>query len=120
MREVIIKDGESIITIMPYNITWEGCIGEIATVHIDGRLSDTRSITDQLKGKAKCGPEVRRVIYNGPATVVLWADGTKTVVRCQPGDVFDRRIGFLTALAKKVYGGGGRFNDVIRKATEEG
>lgn len=115
MREVILKDGEDIIAIRPYNITWESCIGELTTVHI---RVDT--ITYQPKGNAKCGPEVKRVIYNGPATVVLWADGTKTVVKCQPGDVFDRRIGFLTALAKKVYGGRGKFNDIIRKATEEG
>jgi len=118
MREVFIKDGESIMEIMPYNITWENCIGETPTVHIDGLLWGG-SIVGQLKGMAKCGPEVKRVIFNEPATIVLWADGTKTVVRCQPGDVFDRRIGFLTALAKKVYGGRGRFNDIIRKATGE-
>jgi len=119
MREVTIKDGEDIIAIRPFDIAWENShIGEPTKVHITGMVLGVN--TDQLKGKEKCGPEVKRVIYNGPATVVLWADGTKTVVKCQPGDVFDRRIGFLTALAKKVYGGRGKFNDIIRKATEEG
>ena len=117
--EVIIKDGESIITVEPYNVAWENAFHAQPKVHIDGVLWGAKFGQSGSIKKVKCGPEVKRVIYNEPATVVLWADGTKTVVRCQPGDVFDRRIGFLTALAKKVYGGGGRFNDVIREATEE-
>ena len=117
--KVIIKDGETIMTIKPYNIAWENSYHERPKVHIDGVLCGGEFDQSGSIKNAKCGPEGKRVIYNEPATVVLWADGTKTVVRCQPGDVFDRRIGFLTALAKKVYGGGGRFNDLIRKVTGE-
>ena len=59
--------------------------------------------------------EVVNVIYNDPATVVLWKDGTKTVVTCSHGDVYDRQTGFLLCCAKKLFGNGGRFNDVIRE-----
>ena len=57
---------------------------------------------------------IKKVIFNDPATVVFWGDGTKTVVKCHEGDVFSERTGLLYAIAKKVYGNSGRFNDVLR------
>lgn len=36
-----------------------------------------------------CSVSIRKVIFNDPATVVLWSDGTKTVVKCGPEDKFD-------------------------------
>lgn len=47
---------------------------------------------------------VKKVIFHEPATVVYWADGTKTVVKCKDGERFDQYYGFCAALAKKVYG----------------
>ena len=46
-------------------------------------------------------------IYADPAkktTVVVWADGTKTKVKCSDEDVYSLEAGFWAALAKKVYG----------------
>lgn len=48
--------------------------------------------------------DVKRIIHNDPATIVFWADGTKTVVKCMDGEKYDRYAGFCAALAKKVYG----------------
>ena len=45
-----------------------------------------------------------KIIYNYPATVVYWKDGTKTVVKCSENDLFDEQAGFKAALAKKLYG----------------
>ena len=56
-----------------------------------------------------------KVIYNDPATIVYWSDGTKTVVRCHEGDIFDRREGFLLCCAKKLMGNKGAYNDVMRE-----
>lgn len=47
--------------------------------------------------------KIKRVIYNGPATIIFWDDGTKTVVKCHDEDNYDRRIGFLYACAKRLY-----------------
>ena len=44
-----------------------------------------------------------KVIYNPPATIVLWADGTKTVVKAHD-EPYDAEKGFLLCLAKKVWG----------------
>lgn len=49
-------------------------------------------------------PKVKRVIYNDPATIVLWEDGTKSVVMCMDGQPFDEYAGFCSAVVKKVFG----------------
>ena len=57
----------------------------------------------------------KQVIYNDPATIVLWDDGSKTVVKCHPDDVYDPEKGFLLCCAKKLMGNKGRYNDEMRK-----
>lgn len=49
-------------------------------------------------------PDVKRVIYSGPKTVVLWADGTKTIVSCGEGETYDHYTGFCAAVVKKLFG----------------
>lgn len=38
-----------------------------------------------------------RVTFNGPATIVFWDNGDKTVVKCSEDDTFDKKTGFLMA-----------------------
>ena len=64
-------------------------------------------------------PEVKKVIFNDPATIVYWKDGTKTVVKCQNGDDFDPEKGFAMAFLKKCWGNKGNFNDNLRKIMKE-
>ena len=58
---------------------------------------------------------VRKVIFNDPATIVFWADGTKTVVKCQDGDIFDPEHGLAMAISKKALGNKGNYCNVFRK-----
>lgn len=60
--------------------------------------------------------EIKKVIFHDPATVILWVDGTKTVVKCQPGDTYDREKGFLLAVCKRAYGDTGKYNNVVHRA----
>ena len=64
-------------------------------------------------------PEVKKVIFNDPATIVYWKDGTKTVVKCQNGDDFDPEKGFAMAFLKKCWGNKGNFNDKLIKIIKE-
>ena len=64
-------------------------------------------------------PEVKKVIFNDPATIVYWKDGTKTVVKCQKGDDFDPEKGFAMAFLKKCWGNKGNFNDKLIKIMKE-
>lgn len=48
----------------------------------------------------------KKVIYDEAAgvTVVLWMDGTKTIVRAAEGEEHDAYLGYCVALAKKMHG----------------
>lgn len=46
----------------------------------------------------------QKVIYNDPATIVIWKDGTKTVVKCTDGDTYNPEVGLAMCVCKKLYG----------------
>lgn len=45
----------------------------------------------------------KKVIFNDPATIVYWRNGSKTVVKCSNGDVYDREKGFAMCVLKQLY-----------------
>lgn len=49
-------------------------------------------------------PEIKKVIFNDPATIIIWADGTKTVVKCAEGDIYTKWAGFAFCVCKKIMG----------------
>lgn len=56
-----------------------------------------------------------KVYFNDPVTVVIWADGTKTIVRCQEGDTYSKETGLALCFAKKALGNKGNFNDTFKR-----
>ena len=48
--------------------------------------------------------KIKNVIFSNPATIVFWEDGTKTVVKCQKGDIYEKEKGLAMAIAKKALG----------------
>jgi hypothetical protein len=65
---------------------------------------------------------IKKIIFNGPATIVMWSDGTKTVVKCQEEEKYDGEKGIFAACAKKLLGTnktGSNYLDKIYKAVEE-
>ena len=61
---------------------------------------------------------IKKVIFNAPATIVFWADGTKTVVKCGKGDKWDPEKGLAMACAKKLLGNEEGYHMEIAKYTE--
>lgn len=59
-----------------------------------------------------------RVIFNNPATIVFWNDGTKTIVKCSEHDIFTKEGGFAAALAKKMYKTGG-IKKILKDAVDQ-
>ena len=55
-----------------------------------------------------------KVIYNPPATIAFWADGSKTVVKCDKDDVYDHKYGLALCYMKKALGSSRAFNDALR------
>lgn len=66
--------------------------------------------------------EPKKIHFNGPATIIEWNDGTKTVVKCQRGDTFDPLTGVAMACMKKMLGtnesGSNYLNDVTKLIDE--
>lgn len=63
--------------------------------------------------------EVKKIIKNGPATIVFWADGSKTIVKLQDGDQDDIYAAFTAALAKKIFGSTSKVKKIMEKALKE-
>lgn len=49
-------------------------------------------------------PTPKEVIFNPPATIVYWMDGTRTVVKCSEEDLFSEEVGFVMCFVKKCLG----------------
>lgn len=62
---------------------------------------------------------IKKVIFSCPATIVLWEDGTKTVVKSGDYDVFDPEKGLAMAIAKKALGNKGNYYNVFREWLSE-
>ena len=60
-------------------------------------------------------PTIDKVVFNDPATIVMWSDGSKTVVKCQPGDTYSEELGLAMCIAKKYYGNTGAYNEVFKR-----
>lgn len=60
-------------------------------------------------------PTIKKVIFNDPATIILWTDGTKTVVKCQEGDIYDPEKGMAMAICKRALGNQGNYCEVFKK-----
>jgi len=59
---------------------------------------------------------IEKVIFNDPATIVIWKDKSKTVVKCHNED-FDREKGLAMCIAKKLFGG--KYRSTFREWCEE-
>lgn len=67
----------------------------------------------------RCAPQIKKVHFNNPATVILWTDGTKTIVRAQDGEAYDPEKGMALAIAKKFLGNKGNYYNVFDKYLSE-
>lgn len=64
-------------------------------------LADTLFESATLKEEVLL-PKAEEVIFNGPATIVKWDDGSKTVSKARGGDVFDPLFGLIACSVRKV------------------
>lgn len=59
-------------------------------------------------------PAIEKVIFNDPATIIIWKDGTKTVVKAH-NDAYDPEKGFAMAVTKKALGNEGNYFETVKK-----
>ena len=75
-----------------------------------------REINDRVNRRKL--PGIKNVHFSGPCTIVIWEDRTKTIVRCNEGDVLDREKGLAMAIAKKALGtnkSGSNYYDILKQ-----
>ena len=58
--------------------------------------------------------EIKNVVFNPPATIVFWADNSKTVVKAE-NETFDPEKGLAMAIAKKALGNKGNYYETFKK-----
>lgn len=69
--------------------------------------------------KSISAPAIKKVIFNNPATIVFWSDGSKTVVKCQDGEFYDPEKGLAMAISKKALGNKGNYCNEFKKWLSE-
>ena len=84
------------------------CSGEISCELCDEIISE-----DDFNVDMWGIPDINRIIFSNPATIVFWEDGTKTVVKCMKGEKFERYAGFAAACMKKMFGNTSRAKSVM-------
>lgn len=83
-------------------------IRRVTTVSATGYGSENDVITALFGlinhiGSAKYSkPPVLDVLFNGPATIVKFGDGTKTITKCHKGDKFNGTFGILACAIRKL------------------
>lgn len=92
-------------------LKYTGTIGEEVARNIEKQLRKEA----EIRMRAWSVHSIKKVIFNNPATIVFWYDGTKTVVKCQPEDTYDKRMGLALCIAKKALGNKGNYNKVFGK-----
>lgn len=84
-------------------------LGEVLRKYVQSDIEITKEIAHVQSHS------IKNVIFNDPATIVFWHDGTKTVVKCDETDIFDPEKGLAMAIAKKSLGNQGNYYNEIRK-----
>ena len=64
-------------------------------------------------------PSVNHIIFNPPATIVFWDDGTKTVVKCMEDQPYEKYAGFAMACMKKMFGSTSRAKAIMKECDED-
>ena len=87
---------------------------------VDEYCNHDIEVTDKLYTNLRIGVlepaiSIKNVIFNHPATIVFWTDGTKTVVKAQDGDIFDPEKGLAMAISKKALGNKGNYCNELKK-----
>lgn len=85
----------------------------------DESVKNTSKIIFSKNSEMDIRDNIKDVIFNDPATIVLWKDGSKTVVKAQEGELYDPEKGFAMAISKKMLGGHGNYFEVFKKWVPE-
>lgn len=58
---------------------------------------------------------IKKIIFNDPATIIIWGNGDKTIVKCGEGETYDPEKGMAMAIAKHFLGDKGNYYETFKK-----
>ena len=90
-------------------------MAEEFTKYYNNYITTTNAVVNTIPTAQTVIPKIKDVIYNDPATIVFWEDGTKTVVKCKFNEKFDPEKGLAMAFSKKMLGNKGNYYNVFKK-----
>lgn len=73
-----------------------------------------KEVLDFLEDFEQHNMVIKKVIFNDPATIVIWADGTKTIVKSD-NEQYDPEKGLAMAISKKALGNKGNYYETFKK-----
>jgi hypothetical protein len=118
IRNKASKDG--LFYLKSYNITSCLCI-EMPSMTFETYIMDDLTSTRRLvqeKELKSIVPNIfgiKKVIFNNPATIVIWSDNTKTIVKKQKGDRWDKEKGLAMCIVKKLFGNTGKYYEIFKE-----
>ena len=95
------------------------------------RAAAYEQLFSPVKKEKTLSMTIKKVIFNPPATIIIWDDNTKTIVKAQEDEPYDSEKGMAMCIAKHIYGDSGSYYNVFsewlknykpaeqRKATDE-
>lgn len=113
--------------------TYEGRVERIVGCPYD---ISSQELTVKVSKQASGNYGIKEVIFQNPATIVYWTDGTKTVVNCMDNaeikkkivdgketivrkprkcDTYSKEVGLAMAISKKWAGNEGNYNKIFRE-----
>lgn len=87
------------------------CLDELPIAKVRGYINE--------KLPAMPYPGIKKVIFNNPVTIILWNDGTKTVVKCSKNEKFDPEKGLSMAISERVLGSYSKFKKIMDSAEDK-
>ena len=93
---------------------WNDTGVETYITYYNNYVTSTNAVLNTIRTAQTVIPKIKDVIYNDPATIVFWEDGTKTVVKCK-NEKFDPEKGLAMAFSKKMLGNKGNYYNIFKK-----
>jgi len=124
---------------MPTRNTWDMIVDAWMNDHLKKWNNDVTDLTVSTDGATtmQCGgyvphevvfkttkhtrsiPGIKKTVFNGDDTVIVWEDGKQTIVTREEGKPYDQYAAFTAAVCKRLFGGTGKVMDIMHK-TDEG
>lgn len=85
---------------------------------------ELRGTTVRIKEPTWCVTDkdltrVKKIIFNPPATIVIWEDGHKEIVKCNRYEEFQPEVGVSMCFMKRLFGSRHKFTKLVDEAWSE-